>query len=91
MATIWYPSDAAAVETAQWVCDEEHSSQARGASALMTAWLGTELARNGFVAVAVAVNHPGNNAVDGYTVQGVHAGMGAGGGSQPGAGWDAGG
>jgi predicted dienelactone hydrolase len=32
------------------------------------AWLGTALARAGYV--AAAVNHPGNNAVDGYTVAG---------------------
>ena len=32
------------------------------------AWLGTALARAGYV--AAAVNHPGNNAVDGYTVPG---------------------
>jgi predicted dienelactone hydrolase len=38
-----------------------------GASANM-AWLGTALAAHGYV--AVAVNHPGNNAIDGYTVQG---------------------
>lgn len=43
-------------------------SHGTGGSALMMAWLGTELARNGFI--AVAVNHPGNNAVDGYTVEG---------------------
>src|SRR5271166_118973 len=32
------------------------------------AWLGTRLARAGHI--AAAVNHPGNNAIDGYTVQG---------------------
>jgi predicted dienelactone hydrolase len=32
------------------------------------AWLGTVLAAQGYV--AVAVNHPGNNALDGYTAQG---------------------
>jgi predicted dienelactone hydrolase len=34
----------------------------------MMAWLGTALAANGYV--AVAVNHPGNNGAEGYTVQG---------------------
>lgn len=43
-------------------------SHGTGGSALMMAWLGTQLAAHGFI--AVAVNHPGNNAVDGYTVQG---------------------
>ena len=43
-------------------------SHGTGGSALMMAWLGTELAAHGYI--AVAVNHPGNNAVDGYTVQG---------------------
>jgi predicted dienelactone hydrolase len=32
------------------------------------AWLGIALAAHGYV--AAAVNHPGNNAIDGYTVQG---------------------
>jgi len=32
------------------------------------AWLGTALARAGYI--AAAVNHPGNNFIDGYTVQG---------------------
>lgn len=32
------------------------------------AWLGTRLARAGYI--AAAVNHPGNNAIDGYTVPG---------------------
>lgn len=43
-------------------------SHGTGGSALMMAWLGTKLAAHGYI--AVAVNHPGNNAVDGYTVQG---------------------
>jgi predicted dienelactone hydrolase len=34
----------------------------------MMAWLGTELAAHGYI--AVAVNHPGNNALEPYTVQG---------------------
>jgi predicted dienelactone hydrolase len=93
LATIWYPADRDAVETAQWVGDPEHPfasagraardgrmasapakfplillSHGTGGSALMMAWLGTELARNGYI--AVAMNHPGNNALEDYTVQG---------------------
>ena len=93
LTTIWYPADAGAVETEQWVGDPAHPfasagraardarmagapakfplilvSHGTGGSALMMAWLGTELAAHGYI--AVAVNHPGNNAVDGYTVQG---------------------
>ena len=43
-------------------------SHGTGGSAAMMAWLGTELARQGYI--AIAVNHPGNNALGGYTVQG---------------------
>lgn len=43
-------------------------SHGTGGTAGNLAWLGTALASRGFV--AAAVNHPGNNAVDGYTVQG---------------------
>jgi predicted dienelactone hydrolase len=43
-------------------------SHGTGGSALMMAWLGTALASHGFV--AVAVNHPGNNALEEYTIQG---------------------
>lgn len=43
-------------------------SHGTGGSALMMAWPGTQLAAHGFI--TVAVNHPGNNAVDGYTVPG---------------------
>jgi predicted dienelactone hydrolase len=43
-------------------------SHGTGGSAAMMAWLGTELARHGYI--AVAVNHPGDNAVDPHTVQG---------------------
>lgn len=43
-------------------------SHGTGGSALQMAWLGTFLAARGFI--AVAVNHPGNNAVTGYTPQG---------------------
>jgi predicted dienelactone hydrolase len=43
-------------------------SHGTGASSLMMAWMGTVLASHGYI--AAAVNHPGNNAVDGYTVQG---------------------
>jgi predicted dienelactone hydrolase len=43
-------------------------SHGSGGSALQMAWLGTSLAANGFV--AVAVDHPGNNSVSGYTPQG---------------------
>jgi len=43
-------------------------SHGTGASSLMMAWLGTTLASHGFM--AVAVNHPGNNALEDYTLQG---------------------
>jgi predicted dienelactone hydrolase len=43
-------------------------SHGTGGSALQLAWLGTRLAARGYV--AAAVDHPGNNAVDGYTPQG---------------------
>jgi predicted dienelactone hydrolase len=43
-------------------------SHGTGGSALMMAWLGTELAAHGYI--AAAVNHPGNNALETYTVQG---------------------
>jgi predicted dienelactone hydrolase len=43
-------------------------SHGTGGSAMQMAWLGTYLAARGYI--AVAVNHPGNNAVTGYTVPG---------------------
>lgn len=43
-------------------------SHGTGGSAMQMAWLGTYLAARGFI--VVAVNHPGNNAVTGYTTQG---------------------
>ena len=43
-------------------------SHGTGGSALAMAWLGTQLAAHGFI--AVAVNHPGNNALEPHTVQG---------------------
>ena len=43
-------------------------SHGTGGSALQMAWLGTWLAARGYI--VVAVNHPGNNAVTGYTPQG---------------------
>lgn len=43
-------------------------SHGNGGAASNLAWLGTALAGHGFV--AVAVNHPGNNALDAYTVEG---------------------
>jgi predicted dienelactone hydrolase len=43
-------------------------SHGTGGSALMMAWIGTVLASHGYI--AAAVNHPGNNGVDGYTPQG---------------------
>jgi len=43
-------------------------SHGTGASSLMMAWLGTALASHGFM--AAAVNHPGNNALEDYTLQG---------------------
>ena len=43
-------------------------SHGTGGSAMQMAWLGTVLARNGYI--AVAVNHPGNNALEAYTAEG---------------------
>jgi len=43
-------------------------SHGTGASSLMMAWLGTALASRGYI--AAAVNHPGNNALEPYTLQG---------------------
>ena len=43
-------------------------SHGTGGSAMMMAWLGTVLAAHGYI--AAAVNHPGNNAYDGYTAAG---------------------
>jgi len=43
-------------------------SHGTGGSALAMAWLGTRLAAHGFI--AVAVNHPGNDALEPYTAQG---------------------
>jgi predicted dienelactone hydrolase len=43
-------------------------SHGTGGSAIQMAWLGAYLAARGYV--VVAVNHPGNNAVTGYTTQG---------------------
>ncbi|HXY23728.1 MAG TPA: alpha/beta hydrolase [Candidatus Acidoferrum sp.] len=43
-------------------------SHGTGGSALMMAWLGTALASHGYI--AAAVNHPGNNALKDYTIQG---------------------
>jgi predicted dienelactone hydrolase len=43
-------------------------SHGTGGSALQMAWLGTYLAARGNI--VVAVNHPGNNAVSGYTPEG---------------------
>lgn len=43
-------------------------SHGTGGSAMQMAWLGTYLAARGYI--VVAVNHPGNNAVTGYTTQG---------------------
>lgn len=43
-------------------------SHGTGGSALMMAWLGTELAAHGYI--AAAVNHPGNNALEAYTTEG---------------------
>lgn len=43
-------------------------SHGTGGSAMQMAWLGTYLASRGYI--VVAVNHPGNNAVTGYTVAG---------------------
>lgn len=43
-------------------------SHGTGASSQMMGWLGTSLASHGFI--AAAVNHPGNNATEAYTLQG---------------------
>jgi len=43
-------------------------SHGTGGSAMQMAWLGTALAAQGYI--AVAVNHPGNNATEAYTAQG---------------------
>ena len=43
-------------------------SHGTGGTAQSIGWLGTALAAHGFV--AAAVNHPGNNALDGYTIEG---------------------
>jgi predicted dienelactone hydrolase len=47
-------------------------SHGTGGSALQMAWLGTYLAARGYI--VVAVNHPGNNAVTGYTARGFFEG-----------------
>jgi len=43
-------------------------SHGTGASSLMMGWLGTALASHGFI--AAAVNHPGNNSLEAYTLPG---------------------
>ncbi|HTV09908.1 MAG TPA: hypothetical protein VMD97_12770 [Candidatus Aquilonibacter sp.] len=43
-------------------------SHGTGGSAMQMAWLGTALAHAGYI--AVAVNHPGNNALEPYTAEG---------------------
>ena len=43
-------------------------SHGTGGSAMQLAWLGTQLARAGFI--AAAVDHPGNNGTEPYTAQG---------------------
>ncbi|MGB6899260.1 MAG: hypothetical protein WBE12_11745 [Candidatus Acidiferrum sp.] len=43
-------------------------SHGTGGSSTMMAWLGTALASHGYI--AVAVNHPGNNGLEPYTLQG---------------------
>jgi predicted dienelactone hydrolase len=43
-------------------------SHGTGGSVMQMAWLGTYLAARGYI--VVAVNHPGNNAVTGYTTEG---------------------
>ncbi len=43
-------------------------SHGTGGSGMQMAWLGTALARAGYI--AAAVNHPGNNALEPYTVEG---------------------
>jgi predicted dienelactone hydrolase len=90
---LWYPADAAAVATDDWIGPPKKSlfnvgrvakgakmaaapatfplillSHGTGGSAPMLAWLGTALAAHGYI--AVAVNHPGNNALEPYTLQG---------------------
>lgn len=44
-------------------------SHGNGGTASGLAWLGTALAAHGFI--AVAVNHPGNNALEDYTLEGL--------------------
>lgn len=44
-------------------------SHGNGGAAFQLAWLGTALAGRGFI--VVAVNHPGNNALEDYTVEGM--------------------
>jgi len=44
-------------------------SHGNGGAAFQLAWLGTGLARRGYI--VVAVNHPGNNALEDYTVEGM--------------------
>jgi predicted dienelactone hydrolase len=43
-------------------------SHGTGGSAMQLAWLGTYLASHGYI--VAAVNHPGNNALEPYTIQG---------------------
>jgi predicted dienelactone hydrolase len=43
-------------------------SHGTGGSAMQLAWLGTVLARHGYI--AVGINHPGNNALEPYTAEG---------------------
>lgn len=43
-------------------------SHGTGGAAMQLAWLGEYLAAHGFI--AAAVNHPGNNALESYTIQG---------------------
>ncbi|WP_433967629.1 alpha/beta hydrolase family protein [Tunturiibacter gelidiferens] len=43
-------------------------SHGTGGSAMQLAWLGTVLARHGYI--AVGLNHPGNNALEPYTAEG---------------------
>lgn len=47
-------------------------SHGTGGSSLMMAWLGVALASHGFI--AAAVNHPGNNSLEPYTVEGFSLG-----------------
>lgn len=47
-------------------------SHGTGGSSLMMAWLGTALASHGFI--AAAMNHPGNNSLEPYTVEGFSLG-----------------